>query len=424
MARNVGDLALLLSVIAGPDPRAPHALGDPGSAFAPPLAGSLAGLRVALSVDLGGAFEVDAEVAAVVESSARRSLLRGDVADAHPDLAEADDTFRTLRAWHFQAKFGALLAAAPGRVQAVARRQHPGRGAPHRRRRRPRLRAAHRARASGCATFFDAVRRAGAAGLAGAAVPGRPGVPDRDQRPADGDLPRLDARRRTSSPSPAARRSRCRPARTADGLPVGIQIVAAARPATGSCSRSRPRSRPRSASPSTDLAGPPRARTVTCDPGLRRRHRAGGEVGVGARHVVRPVEALLHRSSSGDGSGQSAGASRRTVVTPDVASRNRIQTAVVRGLPPPAGARRRRTRTRPRRSSARMANQPPDGERVGHDEMMAVALDLLGPGQQPDGLRRELRSSRRFLRRAAARNAITPARCSGSTSSGDGTWGM
>src|SRR3954449_5922592 len=70
MARNVGDVALLLSVLAGPDPRAPQALGEPGSAFAPPVTGSLAGLRVALSVDLGGAFEVDHEVAAVVEASA------------------------------------------------------------------------------------------------------------------------------------------------------------------------------------------------------------------------------------------------------------------------------------------------------------------------------------------------------------------
>ena len=70
MARNVGDLALLLSVLAGPDPRAPQALGDPGSAFAPPLAGSLSGLAVALSTDLGGAFEVDHEVASIVASSA------------------------------------------------------------------------------------------------------------------------------------------------------------------------------------------------------------------------------------------------------------------------------------------------------------------------------------------------------------------
>jgi amidase len=114
MARNVGDLALLLSVMAGPDARAPQALGDPGVTFAPPLAGSLAGLRVALSVDLGGAFEVEHDVAAVVEGSAPVFASAGaSVAHAHPDLAEADDTFRTLRAWHLQAKLGARLAEHP-----------------------------------------------------------------------------------------------------------------------------------------------------------------------------------------------------------------------------------------------------------------------------------------------------------------------
>jgi amidase len=110
MARNVGDLALLLSVLAGPDPRVPLALGDPGSTFGSLLPLSLAGLRVALSVDLGGAFEVDHEVAAVVESAAATF---DRVTAAHPDLPEADDTFRTLRAWHFQAKFGLLLADNP-----------------------------------------------------------------------------------------------------------------------------------------------------------------------------------------------------------------------------------------------------------------------------------------------------------------------
>jgi amidase len=114
MARNVGDLALLLSVMAGPDPRAPQALTDPGTTFAPPLAGSLAGLRVALSPDLGGAIEVDSEVAEIVASSASAFADAGAVVtDAHPLLAEADDTFRTLRAWHFQAKFGMMLAASP-----------------------------------------------------------------------------------------------------------------------------------------------------------------------------------------------------------------------------------------------------------------------------------------------------------------------
>lgn len=115
MARNVGDLALLLSVLAGPDPRAPLALGDPGSTFAPPLSPApLAGLRVASSVDLGGSLVVDHEVADVVRASAARLSDAGAaVTEAHPDLSLADDTFRTLRAWHLHAKLGPLLAEHP-----------------------------------------------------------------------------------------------------------------------------------------------------------------------------------------------------------------------------------------------------------------------------------------------------------------------
>ena len=114
MARTVGDLALLLSVIAGPDPRAPHALGEPGLAFAPPLQGSLAGLRVGYTVDLGGAFAVDPRVVAVLESAGRLLVRSGaTVFDAHPDLSVGEDTFRTLRAWHFQARFGDQLRRQP-----------------------------------------------------------------------------------------------------------------------------------------------------------------------------------------------------------------------------------------------------------------------------------------------------------------------
>ncbi|MEJ7796261.1 MAG: amidase [Nocardioides sp.] len=114
MARNVGDLALLLSVIAGPDPRVPHALGDPGASFLPPLHGSLAGLRVGYTVDLGGAFAVDPRVAAVLETAGRLLVRSGaSVFDAHPDLSAGDDTFRTLRAWHFWATFGDQLRRRP-----------------------------------------------------------------------------------------------------------------------------------------------------------------------------------------------------------------------------------------------------------------------------------------------------------------------
>ena len=60
MARNVEDLALLLSVIAGPTTRARLSLETPGRDVRATARGhALAGVRVALSTDLGGAFEVD-----------------------------------------------------------------------------------------------------------------------------------------------------------------------------------------------------------------------------------------------------------------------------------------------------------------------------------------------------------------------------
>ena len=114
LARDVADLALLLSVMAGPDPRVPLALGDPGRAFAPPLAGSLVGIRVGVSPDLGGLCEVDAEVAHVVETVAGACAAAGaSVTRAMPDLSLAEDVFLILRAWHFHAVFAEELAAHP-----------------------------------------------------------------------------------------------------------------------------------------------------------------------------------------------------------------------------------------------------------------------------------------------------------------------
>ncbi|ANY06542.1 amidase [Pseudonocardia sp. HH130630-07] len=119
MARTVDDLALLLSVLAGPDPRTPHALGDPGAGFADPVRPvAPAGLRVAVSADLGGAFAVDPDVAAVVGAVASALSDAGaEVGSDVPDLTGADECFRTLRAWHFQAAFGELLAAHPDELK-------------------------------------------------------------------------------------------------------------------------------------------------------------------------------------------------------------------------------------------------------------------------------------------------------------------
>ena len=74
---------------------------------------------IALAPDLGGQLAVDTEVAAIVAGS--RAVLEAAgaaVEAAYPTLTEADDTFRTLRAWHFQAMFGPLLAEHPDEFKA------------------------------------------------------------------------------------------------------------------------------------------------------------------------------------------------------------------------------------------------------------------------------------------------------------------
>ncbi|MDQ3616879.1 MAG: amidase [Actinomycetota bacterium] len=119
MARSVDDLVLLLSVLAGPDPRVPMASSTPGSSFDAVSPADLQGLRLAMSVDLGGTFEVESVVAAIVVDQGDVFRDAGaEVSDAHPDLRGAEDTFRTLRAWTFQHEFAALLAKHPGGFKA------------------------------------------------------------------------------------------------------------------------------------------------------------------------------------------------------------------------------------------------------------------------------------------------------------------
>ena len=109
MARTVEDAALLLSAIAGPDRRAPLSIAEPGSVFAQPLARDFRGVKVAWSADFGG-LPVDPRVAEVLQGG--RAVLEAIgliVEDAAPDLREADEVFRVLRAWSFELNYGALL---------------------------------------------------------------------------------------------------------------------------------------------------------------------------------------------------------------------------------------------------------------------------------------------------------------------------
>jgi amidase len=109
MARTVQDVALMLSAMAGPDPRSPIALEEDGAAFRRPLDRDFRGVRVAWSRDLGG-LPIDRRVTAVLEPQrATLEALGCIVEDAEPDLADAPEIFQVLRAWSFALRFGPLL---------------------------------------------------------------------------------------------------------------------------------------------------------------------------------------------------------------------------------------------------------------------------------------------------------------------------
>ncbi len=121
MGRTVADAALLLAVLAGPDPRVPLALDQPPPAVTEPaqiralLDRDMTGIRIAWSPDLG--LPVEPDVLAVL-APARQVLasLGGDVIDAAPDLSGADEVFRTFRAFAFATFRADLLARHPGQL--------------------------------------------------------------------------------------------------------------------------------------------------------------------------------------------------------------------------------------------------------------------------------------------------------------------
>jgi amidase len=109
MARTVDDVALMFSAMAGPDPRSPISLSEPGASFARPPERDFGGVRIAWSRDLGGV-PVDALITEALEK--QRGVfdsLGCIVEDAEPDFTGADVAFKTWRAWYYELAFGELL---------------------------------------------------------------------------------------------------------------------------------------------------------------------------------------------------------------------------------------------------------------------------------------------------------------------------
>jgi amidase len=109
MARTVADVALMLSAIAGPDPRSPVALPEPGGALSQPLERDFGGVKIAWSRDLGG-LPMDPRVTDVLEGQRHVFESLGCVVDdGEPNLSDANEVFLAWRAWYYELAYGELL---------------------------------------------------------------------------------------------------------------------------------------------------------------------------------------------------------------------------------------------------------------------------------------------------------------------------
>lgn len=110
MARTVEDVTLMLGAVAGFDRRSPYAIKE---FFAPEPEEGVRGMRVAWSPDLGG-LPVDPRTAAVTATApAVFERLGAHVEQVELDLSDAEDAFRTYRAWNYALSFGDLDRLGP-----------------------------------------------------------------------------------------------------------------------------------------------------------------------------------------------------------------------------------------------------------------------------------------------------------------------
>ncbi len=110
MARTVQDVALTLQAIAGYDPRAPLSLHEPPSLFAQSLERDITSLKLAYSPDLGR-LPVEPSVTETIEAQLPVLEDMGcHVERAQPDFRDAYEIFQTLRAWSFEQSFAERFA--------------------------------------------------------------------------------------------------------------------------------------------------------------------------------------------------------------------------------------------------------------------------------------------------------------------------
>ena len=111
LARNVEDVALLLSVVSGGDGADPTSLGREKFAIADFQPEPIAGLRIAVKLDLGS-LPIDREVRPVLEMAvAKIAGLYGGLEECGPDFSGAMDAFMRLRGSILYRTLGHLIEA-------------------------------------------------------------------------------------------------------------------------------------------------------------------------------------------------------------------------------------------------------------------------------------------------------------------------
>ena len=109
MARTVQDVALMLSAIAGPDPRSPISIAEPGRLFLGPLDRNFKNVKLAWSTHLGE-LPVDPRI---TQALADQRHVFDDIGciveEDQPDFSDADEIFKVWRAWSFELNLGELL---------------------------------------------------------------------------------------------------------------------------------------------------------------------------------------------------------------------------------------------------------------------------------------------------------------------------
>ena len=120
IARCVDDVALLLGVMAGADPREAVAYPLAPDAFSSLEKCDPRGVRIAWSLDLGGLPLAPDVRATLTPLRQRLEELGCTVEDAVPDLADADEVFLTIRRWRSWHTLGPLLREHPEQIKPEA----------------------------------------------------------------------------------------------------------------------------------------------------------------------------------------------------------------------------------------------------------------------------------------------------------------